>query len=481
MVTTCVFEPTPFAEGRFRWAYRGIYTAPLSKVGGNCVVKRFKESFAWKSTDWNQKIQIYKLSQSWAILFSQFCNGVASIRYVDITSAGHQIGTTSVGPPMGPAGVGPPMGLAGVGPPNGASRCWPPNGASRCWPPNGASRCWPPNGASRCWPPNGASRCWPPNGASRCWPPNGASRCWPPNGASRCWPPNGASRCWPPNGASRCWPPNGASRCWPPNGASRCWPPNGASRCWPPNGANRCWCWPPNGANRCWPPNGDNSVGPPMGTTVLAPPMWTTGVGPPMWTTGVGPPMWTTGVGPPMWTTGVGPPMESISVAHQIGPKLYEFVCVEDYIPGEFTKWCNNYGYISPSSELMPAFMHWSWVNSGGQQMIADLQGVRNDSEFILTDPAIMSNTVGGDWYDCADTGIEGIAMFFLKHSCNKFGNGLPRPIIQDVLSTPNAQSQIASFGTSTAYSHELQILSDLRERMIAIFPTIATRFIYIS
>ena len=254
MGTAGAFEPTPFAEGRFRWAYRGKYTAPLSKVGEKFVVKNNKDSFTWKSTDWDKTIQIYKLSQTLAVSFNQFRNG-ASIRYVDVS----------------------------------------------------------------------------------------------------------------------------------------------------------------------------------------------------------------------VW--------QVTSADLQIGPRLNEYVLVEDYIPGEFTKWCNNYGCISPSSELMPAFMHWSWVNSGGQQMIADLQGVRTDSEFILTDPVIMSNTVGGGQYGCTDTGIEGIAMFFLRHSCNKFCNGLPRPTTQDVLSTWNAQFQIALLGTSTAYSNELKIPRDLRERMTVIFPTIAARY----
>ena len=81
MGSTGVFESTPFAEGRFRWAYRGNYTAP-PKVGENFVVKKNKESFSWKSTDWNKTIEMYKLSRSLAVLFNQFCNGVASIRYV---------------------------------------------------------------------------------------------------------------------------------------------------------------------------------------------------------------------------------------------------------------------------------------------------------------------------------------------------------------------------------------------------------------
>ena len=80
------------------------------------------------------------------------------------------------------------------------------------------------------------------------------------------------------------------------------------------------------------------------------------------------------------------------------GPQLHEYVLVEDYLPGHFTKWCNNYGYISSSSDLMPAFMHWSWYKSGGQKMIADLQGVRTAKEYLLTDPVIMSNSFGGQY-----------------------------------------------------------------------------------
>ena len=156
-------------------------------------------------------------------------------------------------------------------------------------------------------------------------------------------------------------------------------------------------------------------------------------------------------------------------------PELDEKVLVEDYIPGNFTKWCNNYGYISPTSNLMPAFMHWSWVHSGGKMMIADLQGVKGDSKYMLTDPVILSNTEEGQ-YGCTDTGVEGMAMFFLKHTCNEFCSGLSRPTIRDVLTSESAQLQMGLISTSTAYSHELKIPRHLKQRMISIFPTIATR-----
>ena len=253
------FDSTPFAEGRFRLAYKGIYTAPPSKTGRKCVVKENKDSYTWKSTDWDKTTEIYDLSRGMAASYNQEHNCTLSIRYVDISVQ-----------------------------------------------------------------------------------------------------------------------------------------------------------------------------------RVISPKFNT-----------------------------------------QSGPSQNEYVLVEDYIPGEFTKWCNNYGYISPSSKLMPAFMHWSWVNSGGQQMIADLQGVRTDTEFILTDPVIMSNTMGGSQYGSTDTGVEGIAMFFLMHTCNQFCNALPKPTFQDVMTTPNAQIQIESLNTSTAYSHELKIPRYLKERMTLIFPNIATRNIY--
>ena len=157
------------------------------------------------------------------------------------------------------------------------------------------------------------------------------------------------------------------------------------------------------------------------------------------------------------------------------GPELNEYVLVESYIPGDFTKWCNNYGYISSSSELMPAFMHWSWYNSNGQKMIADLQGVRTGTEYLLTDPVILSNSLGGK-YGCTDTGVEGMAMFFLKHECNQFCDMYPKPTIQDVLTTNDAKLQLASLSTSTAYSHELKIPDFLKTRMISIFPAIAAK-----
>ena len=157
-------------------------------------------------------------------------------------------------------------------------------------------------------------------------------------------------------------------------------------------------------------------------------------------------------------------------------PKLGEYLLAEDYIPGTFTKWCNNYGYISSDSELMPAFMHWSWVQTKGQAMVADLQGAREYSTYHLTDPALLSNTEGGGKYGCTDTGVEGMAMFFLKHTCNQFCRGLPKPTIGDVVGKHSALTQLEMMMTSTAYAHELKFPQHIRRTMITVFPQVATR-----
>ena len=156
-------------------------------------------------------------------------------------------------------------------------------------------------------------------------------------------------------------------------------------------------------------------------------------------------------------------------------PKLNEFVAVEDYIPGDYVKWCNNYGTITPGSTSMPAFVHWSWAHTKGETMIADLQGVKNDDSYYLTDPCLLSATNGGK-YGCTDMGIEGMAMFFINHTCTDFCKYIPKPSVQGV-----SQAQLAAairsqqqISTSTAFSHEVTFPQYVRDALIPAFKKIA-------
>ena len=133
------------------------------------------------------------------------------------------------------------------------------------------------------------------------------------------------------------------------------------------------------------------------------------------------------------------------SVNH--GPnQIPEYVIFEDYLPGNYQKWVNNCGGISPESDVLPAFSHWSWVHTKGEMMIADLQGIRRDDlqTYILTDPAILTASDGGQ-LGGADTGIIGMIMFFMNHKCSLWCRDLPRPTWERVMiSIPNIQLHIS-------------------------------------
>ncbi len=100
-------------------------------------------------------------------------------------------------------------------------------------------------------------------------------------------------------------------------------------------------------------------------------------------------------------------------------PKLGEYILVEDYLEGDFQKFISNAGWVKPqcmtSCTLMPTFAHWTWVHTRGQLMVADLQGVRYDDEYVLTDPCILSVDRN---YGATDLALIGMALFFLTHQC---------------------------------------------------------------
>ena len=181
----------------------------------------------------------------------------------------------------------------------------------------------------------------------------------------------------------------------------------------------------------------------------------------------------------PVSFTGVDVVFVSCLFDQSAVPKIGEYVVVEDYIEGEYKKWCNNYGYLSTESQSMPAFMHWSWVHTKGQLMIADLQGVRGDDRFSLTDPVIMSVD---NSYGPTDTGVEGMIMFFQKHECNKFCRNLPKPKLSDFVGeipTPlldACKQMLLSCNNSTTYKFELKFDAQTKTKVATILQQVASR-----
>ena len=64
----------------------------------------------------------------------------------------------------------------------------------------------------------------------------------------------------------------------------------------------------------------------------------------------------------------------------------------------------------------LTAFCHFIWIKNKGRKVITDLQGVKLNSKFYLTDPACQSIE---EEYGEYDLGVQGLIKFLLFHKCN--------------------------------------------------------------
>jgi len=108
--------------------------------------------------------------------------------------------------------------------------------------------------------------------------------------------------------------------------------------------------------------------------------------------------------------------IEMIKFIHR-EPACYGIV--EDYIPGNYKKFNNNGNWKKDEDGYTAqAFSHFSHEISGKNLIIVDLQGVKKEKKYVLTDPAIHSVTE--ECYGSTDRNRIGIDEFFRAHQCNK-------------------------------------------------------------
>ena len=104
---------------------------------------------------------------------------------------------------------------------------------------------------------------------------------------------------------------------------------------------------------------------------------------------------------------------------------IRETLGLEPYVRGEYVKHNNNAGYVSRrghSTEVAQAFSYFSYVHSGKEQLVCDVQGVGS----WWTDPQI--HTMRGDELGMGNMGADGIADFLETHTNNHICEMLELP-----------------------------------------------------
>ena len=98
----------------------------------------------------------------------------------------------------------------------------------------------------------------------------------------------------------------------------------------------------------------------------------------------------------------------------------------------EWYKWNNNSGGVSLTeySTVLQAFSHWTYHVTDGRLMIVDLQGVKADHIYLLTDPAMHCDDILRFRETRTNLGVKGMHEFFRTHVCNSICASLSRPVI---------------------------------------------------
>lgn len=108
-----------------------------------------------------------------------------------------------------------------------------------------------------------------------------------------------------------------------------------------------------------------------------------------------------------------------------------EWVSIEPFISGEYKKFTSNSGWVDPNiGNAIPAYMHFSWLYSRGTIVVSDIQGVRCQSCYMLTDPATQS--VKREFGE-TDLGSEGIVRFLTTHVHTELCKHMPWPNKEDI------------------------------------------------
>ena len=87
------------------------------------------------------------------------------------------------------------------------------------------------------------------------------------------------------------------------------------------------------------------------------------------------------------------------------------------------------------SQDEIMSFAHFTYHSTKGTFMILDLQGVyyEDSKSYVLSDPAIISNSPVGGLYGPTDLGLTAIKEFFERHKCNEICVNFSKPNMDEL------------------------------------------------
>lgn len=111
--------------------------------------------------------------------------------------------------------------------------------------------------------------------------------------------------------------------------------------------------------------------------------------------------------------------------------KIYQ---VERRMQHEWHKWNNNNGGVSRNeySTILQAFSHWTYHISNGRLMVVDLQGVKVERAYLLTDPALHCDDLLRFRRTRTNLGVKGMQQFFRTHICSEICTKFNLPLMND-------------------------------------------------
>jgi hypothetical protein len=125
-----------------------------------------------------------------------------------------------------------------------------------------------------------------------------------------------------------------------------------------------------------------------------------------------------------------------------------EHVLIEELIEGEFHTFIDSKGAVCQESEVLNTFVHYSYVESNGDLVLCNIEGVQSDTNVKLSTATIHSRN---RTFGSRDQGEQGILNVFKNHKCNNTCKNWPTPMFGFLPTASEfSESKVDSFNNCT-------------------------------